>query len=188
MITKTEFDAMLAWLDPQSEQRAAEKHEELRRRIVQIYSRRGCREPEKLFDDTSDRVCKKVRTLAPTYEGDPALYFYAVANKVYLEYLKKQKKLQQHQRAPQPPAPPNTEEVERRHACLDHCLAKQSPEKRELIVQYYMGDKQEKIQNRQRLADLLGVDLKVLRVRARRIRAKLLECISECLGEKKGAD
>ena len=183
VITKTEFDSMLAWLDPQSEQQAAEKYEEIRRRIVQIHSRRGCREAEELFDETSNRVCKRVREIAPTYEGDPALYFYAVANKVYLEFLKKQKK----QQRPVPPPPPprlDAEEAERRHACLDRCLAKQSPEKRELIVQYYVGERQEKIQNRQRLADLLGVDLKVLRVRARRIRVKLLECVSDCLRER----
>ncbi len=182
VITKTEFDAMLAWLNPQSEQQAAEKYEEIRRRIVQILSRRGCREAEELFDEASNRVCKRVEKIAPTYQGDPALYFYAVANKVHLEYLKKQKR-QRRPVAP-PPPPPDVEETERRHACLERCLAEQTPEKRELIVQYYVGERHEKIQNRQRLADLLGIDLKVLRVRARRIRVKLLECVSECLTEK----
>jgi RNA polymerase sigma factor (sigma-70 family) len=176
VITQTEFAAMLAWLDPHSEQRAAEKYEEIRRRLVQIHERRGCREAEELFDETSNRVCKKVKEVAPTYTGDPALYFYAVANKVCLEYLKKNKK-----RVPTPPSPPDTEEVERRHACLDHCLGKQSPVSRELILQYYEGEKQAKIQHRQRVADLLGIDLKTLRVRARRIRVKLLECMSDCL-------
>lgn len=167
---------MLTWLNPQSERQAVEKYEEIRRRLIHIHARRGCREAEELFDETSDRVCKKVKEIAQTYQGDPALYFYAVANKVGLEYLKKKK----HALAA-PPPPPDTAEVERRHACLDHCLEKQSPENRELILQYYEGEKQVKIQHRQRLAELLGIDLKTLRVRARRIRVKLLECISDCL-------
>jgi DNA-directed RNA polymerase specialized sigma24 family protein len=76
--------------------------------------------------------------------------------------------------------------VERRHACLDRCLGKQSPQNRELILQYYVGEKQEKIQHRQRLAGLLGIDLKTLRVRARRIRVKLLECVSDCMEQEGG--
>lgn len=174
VITKAEFDAMLAWLNPHSEQQAAEKYEEIRRRLIQIHTRRGCREAEELFDETSNRVCKKVKEIAPTYQGDPALYFYAVANKVCLEYLKKKQHLPM-------PSPPDTEEVEQRHACLDRCLAKHSPANRELILQYYEGEKQAKIEHRQRLADLLGIDLKTLRVRAHRIRLKLLECVSDCL-------
>lgn len=175
VVTKTEFDAMLAWLDPHSEHRAAEKYEQIRRRLIQIHARRGCREAEELFDETSNRVCKKIKDLAPTYQGDPALYFYAVANKICLEYLKKKRHV------PIPP-PPDTEELEQRHACLDRCLAEHSPENRELILQYYEGEKQAKIEHRQRLADLLGIDLKTLRVRAHRIRHKLLKCMSDCLG------
>lgn len=174
VITKSEFDAMLAWLNPHSEQQAAEKYEEIRRRLIQIHARRGCRQAEELFDETCNRVCKKVKDIAPTYQGDPALYFYAVANKVCLEFLKKKP-------SPPPLPPPDTEEVEQRHACLDRCLAKHSPANRELILQYYEGEKQAKIEHRQRLADLLGLDLKTLRVRAHRIRLKLLECVSDCL-------
>lgn len=169
---------MLAWLNPHSEQQAAEKYEAIRRRLIQIHARRGCREAEELFDETSNRVCKKVKDIAPTYQGDPALYFYAVANNVYLEFLKKKNRV-----PTPPPTPPDSKEVEQRHACLDRCLEKQSAENRALILQYYEGEKQVKIQQRQRLADLLGIDLKTLRVRARRIRVKLLECVSDCLNQ-----
>src|SRR5437588_11238646 len=88
-MTKDDFDALLTWLHPDDERQAGEKYEEIRRRIIQILARRGCRVAEELADETITRVCKKVKEITRTYEGDPALYFYGVANKVYLESLKK---------------------------------------------------------------------------------------------------
>jgi DNA-directed RNA polymerase specialized sigma24 family protein len=181
VITKEDFDAMLAWLGPQGKQQAGEKYEEIRRRLIQILARRGCREAEELADEAINRVCKKAKTIARDYQGDPAVYFYGVAHKVYLETFKKKK-------TPLvPPPPPDAgDDAERRQGCLDHCLGQQSPANRELILQYYEGEKQAKIEHRQRLADLHGVELKVLRVRVHRIKSGLRKCMDECLGRDTG--
>lgn len=176
VITKDDFDAMLAWLGPQSEQQAGEKYEEIRRRIIQILARRGCREAEDLADEAITRVCKKVKVIAVNYRGDPALYFYGVANKLYLETLKKP--------SPMPPPPDVPEDIELRHNCLDYCLQQQSAADRELILQYYEGDKKKKIENRKRLGDLLAVEMKILRVRVHRIKINLRKCVFECLRQK----
>jgi DNA-directed RNA polymerase specialized sigma24 family protein len=178
VITKDDFAAMLAWLNPNSEQQAGERYEEIRRRIIQILARRGCREAEDLADEAINRVCKKVKVIIRTYSGDPALYFYGVANKVYLETLKKKP-------VRMLPPPDIPEDVEQRHNCLDYCLQQQSPANRELILQYYEGDKKEKRERRQRLADLLGIEMKILRVRVHRIKLNLRKCIFECLRQEK---
>lgn len=177
VITKDDFDAMLAWLNPHSEQQAGERYEEIRRRIIQILARRGCREAEDIADEAITRVCKKVKVIMPTYSGDPALYFYGVANRVYLETLKKTPV-----RMP-PPPPEVSEDVEQRHNCLDYCLQQQTPANRGLILQYYEGDKREKRERRQRLADMLGIDMKILRVRVHRIKLNLRKCVFKCLGQ-----
>ena len=81
------FEHLLEWLDPDRE-RAGARYEEIRRALIKIFAGRGCAEPEDLADETLRRVCRKVRTLAPTYVGDPACYFYGVAQNVHLESLR----------------------------------------------------------------------------------------------------
>ncbi len=180
-MTPEDFDELLIWLDPDQtgipdRNRGALKYEEIRRRIIKIFRNRGSHQAEEIADEAFSRVCKKVKELKKTYQGDPALYFYAVANKVYLEFSKRPP------HAAPPPPKNDTDEVERRHACLDKCLDELKPESKELILQFYEGEKREKINNRKRLAKLLGIDSKVLSLRALRIRRELLECMRRCLG------
>lgn len=184
-MTPDDFEELLLWLDPDPDatgipdrDRGAKKYEEIRGRIIKIMRNRGCHLAEEVADETISRVCKKVKKLKATYDGDPALYFYGVAKRVYLEFTGGGTIII-------PPQPPkdDPEEVERRHACLDHCLQKLRPESRELILRFYQGEKRAKIENRQRLAALLGIDSKALSLRALRIRRELLKCMRACLKE-----
>jgi hypothetical protein len=63
-----------------------------------------------------------------------------------------------------------------------------TPSNREMILQYYRGEKQVKIRLRQELAHRLGIDLPLLRLRARHIRVKLKKCIVDCLAGKTAAE
>jgi DNA-directed RNA polymerase specialized sigma24 family protein len=72
---------------------------------------------------------------------------------------------------------------ELRIECLQHCLRDLSPENRELILQYYQGDKRAKIENRRQLSDRLGVAINSLRMRALRLREQLQTCVEECLNQ-----
>lgn len=181
------FDELLRWLDPDYPEKAAEKLEKIRQRIIKIYTNRGSRRAEEVFDVTLSRVCEKVEIVAPTYEGDPALYFYAVAKNVHSEFL----------RADSPLVPLNpseadskgdagdsSSEVEVRHQCLERCLDQLPPEKRSLIVRFYTGDGQIRIENRKKLAAELGIDSKALSLRALRIRRELLLCLRGCFKER----
>jgi hypothetical protein len=87
-LTKDSFDRLLVWLD-QDRERAADRYEEIRIRLIKLFETRGCANCEDLTDDTIDRVARRVHEIAGTYEGNPALYFHGVARMVYLEYLRK---------------------------------------------------------------------------------------------------
>jgi DNA-directed RNA polymerase specialized sigma24 family protein len=176
ILTQESFDALLAWLDP-SRERAGQRYEEIRRRLIKLFTCRGCHEAEVLADETIDRVVKRLKEIEASYTGDRALYFYGVANKVHLEYLRRKTP------APPPPPPPDddADEEEREHACLDLCMGRLPQANRELILRYYQEEKGAKIDHRRRQAESLGIALNALRIRAHRIRAVLEECVEECL-------
>lgn len=178
-MTLDNFDEMLRWLDPDRE-RAALKYEKIHGRIMTIYTNRGCPWADEIADETDKRVCRRVRDVAPGYVGDPALYFYGVAKMVYLEFSARPQSFR-----PPPPAP-NTKELERRHACLEKCLGLLGPEERLIAVEYYKGERREKINNRMRMAERLGVTQKALTLRMHRIRRELLPCLTECLEKLRG--
>lgn len=176
VLTRESFEALLAWLDPNREV-AGQKYEEIRTRLIKIFACRGCYEPEDLADETINRVTNKLEEIEATFIGERARYFYGVANKVHLEYLR---------RKPVPPLPVVTnssEEAELRCRCLDRCVSKLTPENRELVFQYYQEEKRAKIEHRKHQASHLGIAVNALRIRAHRIRRSLQNCVRECLEE-----
>src|SRR4051812_38473198 len=90
-LTQESFQMLLGWLDANVES-AAEKYEKIRQRLIRIFIGRGCYEAEMLADRTIDRVSSKVSQISSNYVGEPATYFYGVANKIHLEWLRAQKK------------------------------------------------------------------------------------------------
>ena len=73
-----------------------------------------------------------------------------------------------------PTASPSFDEnLEPRVECLQQCLQSLSGEDHQLILQYYQGEKNDKIENRQGLAARFKVSLNTLRMRALRLREKL---------------
>ena len=85
------------------------------------------------------------------------------------------------------PAPLTEEDdsSERVYECFELCLKRLEARERKLVIRYYDGQGGAKIAGRKRLADKLGIDLNALRVRTRRIRAKLRECIEKCLAKER---
>ena len=176
VLTQTAFDELLEWLDTDREQ-AGRKYENIRLKLIKILACNGSASPEDLADETINRVAKKVPELAPTYVGDPALYFFGVAQNVFLESVKKRPF------TPPPPPPDTAEEKERRHQCLDSCMQHLPAESREMLREYYAEVKRVKIDQRKSLAERLGIAPNALRIRIHRLRAALKECVFECLQE-----
>jgi len=174
VLTQESFDALLTWLDPQREQ-AGHKYEDIRSRLIKIFTCRGCHEPEDLADETINRVINKLKEIESVYAGDRARYFYGVANKVHLEYLRRKPAVRA------PTIAPGSDQEERDFNCLEKCMDQLTPENRELVLQYYQQEKKAKIDHRKLLAKKLGIAVNALRIRAFRIRASLQTCVQECL-------
>jgi DNA-directed RNA polymerase specialized sigma24 family protein len=186
--SQEEFDALLAWLDPDRDC-AGVKHEEIRSKLIKILERRQCYVAEELADETINRVSHRVKDVTPTYVGDPALYFYGVLKNVYKEWSKWWREKQTSLDNVPQPAPEPAEDVELIHEYLDKCRQElEDPEDRELILKYYEKEKRARIDNRKQLADGLGVTLNNLRIRIHRINAILQKCIVDCLNDAGSAE
>ena len=176
VLSQESFDGLLKWLSPNRDQ-AGQIYEEIRQRLIRIFTSRGCSEAEDLADETMNRVARKLPEIGETYCGEPARYFYAVANNVHLEFLRRKTFTEF------PIVADDSSEVEARFRCLEKCLNTLNAENRELVIQYYQDDKQAKIDHRKLIAKRLGIARNALRIRACRIRASLLKCVEECLGK-----
>jgi DNA-directed RNA polymerase specialized sigma24 family protein len=185
-LTGPDYERFLNWLDADRE-RAGEKHEKIRRRLVVFFDGRRCADSESLADRAINRIIRYVAEKGDSYTGERTPIFYQAAHYVYLEYLEERTKapmsLPENVADLPLPAPRSDEEDEARHRCLETCLRKLPAEKQELIVAYYREDKQAKIDWRKTLADRLGLSANALRLQVHRLRADLEDCIHECLGE-----
>jgi RNA polymerase sigma factor (sigma-70 family) len=174
VLSQESFDALLNWLAPEREQ-AGQRYEEIRSRLIKIFTCRGCPEPEDLADETINRVTTRLQDIRDKFKGDSARYFYGVANKVHLEYLRR-KQLQD-----VAPPPIDSLAVEIEYRCLEECLDHLSVENRNLVLQYYQSERKARIDQRKLLAKELGIRLNALRIRAHRIRVMLQECLQNCM-------
>ena len=64
--------------------------------------------------------------------------------------------------------------------CLEECLRKLDDDQRELIIEYYRGDRRVKIDHRRSLAGRLGLTMNAVTIRACRIRDRLETCVRGC--------
>lgn len=181
------FEKLLVTLDSDRD-RAAEKYESIRRRLIQVFQWRGCSESEALADETIDRVSRKLEGGEEIRASDPAVYFYGVARNVLKEFWTEQRKEQTLERSAAPvrefPGAARDlgeKEVDERLECLDRCLARLSRENRELITVYYRSEKSGKIAERLELAKSLGLSPGALRIKAHRIRRRLEEGVNDCM-------
>ena len=180
------FEEILAWLNPNRDV-AATMYIQLRHDLAKMFMWGRCADPEGLTDEVFDRVARKVHEVRPTYEGDPRLYFRAVANNLIKENHKKIKTQLSLEDIDLPELPiieTEDETAAEAEECLQLCLQKLATDKRMLILSYYAKEKQAKIDHRYELAQKFGITVETLRVRVFRIRESLAECIGRCLKRK----
>ena len=155
------------------------EYQRIRRKLVHFFVYRGCSDFEELADKTIFEVVKDCGKVAGSYVGDPMLWIYGVAKNVLRASRRTPPTM------PLMPDPDPPEEKEARDGCLRRCMEDRldAPD-REMIVQYYRGEKRKKIENRKRLALLLNTTENGLRLKAHRIRNGLRDCVSLCLKTK----
>lgn len=178
-LTQEAFDKLLASFGEDTDS-AASRYLEARSNLVQFFIWRGCPFPEDHADETINRVAKRMA------EGEeirnPFGYLIGVARMLLLEINKErareQKALEEMTR---PQVAADSEEPEARIDCLRDCLKNLSDDNRELIIQYYQGEKGAKIENRKKLTERFRIPVNTLRMRALRLRDKLQLCMEACL-------
>lgn len=180
-LTQESFELLLGWLDPDRDA-AGQKYETIRRRLIRIFYGRGLTDAETLADETINRVANKVKGITTHYEGDPALYFYGIAQKICLEAQRKKPLVAVDTNAVyEPVLDEHSDEHHLRRNCLNKCLVKLSDDDRSIVVQYYASEERTNIGKRQQLAEQLRLTANTLRVRAHRIRQRLQKCVQDCV-------
>ncbi len=181
-LTQEAFDKLLIALGGGGDRESgSEKYLEIRSNLTRFFEWRGCSFPEDHADETINRIAKKVG------EGEeilnPSGYAMGVARLLLLEILKgrqrEQSALTEMGHSSEPIV--ESDDGEDRLDCLRDCLQTLSADNRELILQYYQGEKSEKIQHRKKLLDRLGISVNTLRMRALRLRDRLQGCVEQCM-------
>ncbi len=192
VITREAFDRMLAELHPDIE-RAGERYEKIRQKLVKLFEWRGCPHAEECADETFNRVAQKICEGTSIWTDDPYPYFHGVALYVLKEYwrgaeqtaktLEEVAQIHGHSVDPEDLLLLETEqrEKDRLLECLNRCLQKLPPESTHLITRYHQGEEALDKARRKELAQTLGIPLNALRIRAYRIRAAIEECVKNCL-------
>jgi DNA-directed RNA polymerase specialized sigma24 family protein len=190
MLTGEAFERLLRSLDAEDRERAGEKYELARRKLIAFFEARGSESPADNADETLNRAARKL--LEGEQIEDINKYLYGVARLLLMELGRA------HERTPlalDRVAPIKTaaaveseeesllrEEHERRFECFETCLKKLPADSRDFIIDYYREEKGAKIEGRKRQAAKLGLSLNALRLRAARVRSALERCMNECLG------
>ena len=187
-LTPEAFDRLLLSFDGDRE-RAGEKYENLRRKLLEFFEARGSYAPDEHADETLNRVARKLN------EGEAIeninKYCYGVAKFLWMEVSRSRGKepvtLDDNYAASAVSKEGDEEqeqlriERERRLECFEECLGKLPDETRIFIVEYYREENGLKIHGRKELASRLKTTLNALRLRASRLRRELGACINSCL-------
>lgn len=183
------FRRFLNWLDDGIDS-GGQRYLEIRHRLVRYFDRKSCLSPDELADETLQRVSRRLNEAGEIRDASPAQYCYIVAKFVFLEY--RRSPTRSHVSLEAIPGlgdttvsgnPAGGDEKGSRLKCLEHCLEKLASENRDLILEYYRGERRAKIESRRRMAARLGLTMNALAIRAGRIREKLENCVVSCCAD-----
>ena len=179
-LTQDAFDKLLLALGDDRDS-GGEKYLQIRNHLIRFFEWRGCPFPEDHADETFNRIAKRVA------EGErlqnPPGYAMGVARLLVLEIIKSRQREQEaiHEITPVTEAAADEDGDEDRIECLRECLQGLPEENRQLILEYYQGEKGDKIRNRKKLMERLGIPVNTLRMRALRLRERLQTCVEDCV-------
>lgn len=179
-LTPENFEILLAQLDPDRE-KAGERYEALRRKLIRLFEWRGCDSPEELADETFNRVARRLAEGVELRSSDPYGYFHGVAHLLHKEFLRRSSREHKALESGEwlSASAVDDEPSDRRLECLRHCLSLLPPDQRDLVLRYHQGDNN--IRNRKSLSDEIGIPMNALRIRVHRVRRKLETCLEDCL-------
>ena len=174
--SKEPFEFLLRWLDPDRD-KAGDKYETIRAGLVRIFVSKGFSDAEHLADEVIDRVTVRLPDIVEAYVGEPARYFHGVARNIILEARRCKELAIDMPEAWVDPRGAGSDASE----CLERCLEHLPAVKRDLILDYYLYVGHDKIEHHRGMAQELGISDGALRGRAHHIRAKLEQCVKQCI-------
>jgi DNA-directed RNA polymerase specialized sigma24 family protein len=187
-LTPEAFEQLLSCFDSDRE-RAGQKYENTRRKLLEFFEARGSHTPDEHTDETLNRVARKI--VEGEAIGNINNYCYGVAKFLWMEAARKRNKepialddenaLSTVSGADEEQREQLRQEQERRLECFEECLRKLPEETRVFIVEYYREENGLKIEQRKQQAARLNTTLNALRLRASRLRRELGVCINSCL-------
>ncbi len=142
---------------------------------MRVFIAKGFSDAEDLADEAINRVAIRLADIRESYEGDPSRYFHGVARNVMREHLRRKEVTTEVPVIWIDPEP-TTEERE----CLEKCLQTLPEPKRDLILDYYLYEGHEKIEQHKQMAAERDISEGALRVRVHHVRARLEGCVREC--------
>jgi len=183
-LTREALDLFLHSLNPDRDIAGA-RYLEVHKNLERFFEWRGCPSP---LDHADEAITRTARRLAQGDAiSDPATYVIGVARLLFLEIhkeLAKERRIAAAQAEVSQPPAAGSEDPELRVECLRGCLARLPADNRELILLYYEGEKSAKINNRKRMLEQLQINISSLRMRALRIRERLMLCVETCVSQK----
>lgn len=182
-ITEKSFNLFLSWLDPDRDS-AGKKLVDIRRRLSAMLDARGCPRSDELVDEALKRFIHRLPSMIDSFTDDPIPYLLVTARNVHLEYSRKEFLPLPEVLPSIPVADDDVMQAELFDACLEECLGKLDLKERALVLDYYRGEKQAKINFRKELANSLGLSANALRIKVHYLRNTLHECLDDCLALK----
>lgn len=167
----------MTWLDANSEV-AAQKYEVIRAGLIRMFISHGLSDAEGGADIVINRVITRLPDIISDYKGKQERYFHGVARKVLLEWRRRKEVTVD--------AFPELVSFERLNrdaelGCLNECLELLTQDKRELMLDYYLYEKKEKIHHHKLLAEERGTTENALRGQVHRLRIALQKCVLNCM-------
>jgi RNA polymerase sigma factor (sigma-70 family) len=176
VITPEAFEALLSWLHP-SQEIAGQRYETIRSGLIRVFVSQGFNDAEDLADLTINRVIARLPDIRDSYVGEPANYFHGVARNVIHEARRRK----EFATGVLPVAAVLREHTDDAYDCLLKCLKLLPSDKREMVLDFYLYDKRDKIVHHKRMAQALGITESNLRLRVHRARETLEKCVLLCM-------
>jgi DNA-directed RNA polymerase specialized sigma24 family protein len=171
------WQALLQRLGSGTEE-AAERYEQLRGRLIKYFVWEQCDPAEDLADECLDRVARKldegveIQSVNAYVSGVARI----LVKECHARRRREQAMLEEFSNRTVPAEAPA--DVEQAVKDLEECCQQFSPVQRSLLLRFYEGDHRERILNRKKLAEELGMLPNALRNRAMRLRVLLENCMS----------
>lgn len=174
--TKENFEALLSCLSPDREE-AGKIYEHIRNKLQVFFDIRGCSDIEGLTDETFSRVVKKIGELDLSQGNKFTTIFYGFAHNVYLEFRKQERRIVPLDEAVNVTFERKSSDI--KYEILDKCLNNLNPSDKDLILEYYIGDKSGKFEIRRSLAEKFNLSMGAMHTKLHRLRKSLKSCFEK---------